>query len=247
MSDNSIDNAQLKSLQSEMHVWFCNPESIQDEARLKTYLSVLSAQERERYSRFHFEKDKHTYLVSHALLRFALSKYADVSPAEWIFSVNDSGKPALIEQGDLPRLQFNLSHTDGLSTCIISLGTACGVDAEHIHRKNNINAVAQRMFADEELAVMEQEEHDPSLFYDFWTLREAYVKALGTGLAGSSKDYYFTKDKVKSAAAIHFRNPVQAEKPLWQFKIFQPTKMHRLAVAYQSSHSRWIEIQELVP
>ena len=258
MGANDIEQSLLKSLQSEVHVWFCNPERIQDEAKISAYNSVLSAQEMHQHDRFHFEKDKHSYLVSHALLRHALSKYSTVRALQWQFSCNTHGKPELVKDTvaldiDIPAISFNLTHTDGLCACVVTLDRTCGIDAENIHRKNRLAAVAQRMFAEEELKVLQENPDEQHQFYNFWTLREAYVKALGTGLAGSSKDYYFSvKPKGSVVAAdrtvsINFRNRRQAESSHWQFDLFEPTEDHRLAVAFESQEPMPVQILEFIP
>jgi 4'-phosphopantetheinyl transferase len=178
----------------------------------------LSTQEIERYERFNFDKDRHNYLVSHALLRHALSKYsAVITPSQWQFSSNAHGKPELQQSvtpdTDAPVIRFNLTHTDGLCACVVTLNKTCGIDAENIHRQNNLAAVARRMFADEELKMLHQSADEKQQFFNFWTLREAYVKALGTGLAGSSKDYYFSLDttgSLDSTGSLNTRGSLNA-------------------------------------
>ena len=251
-------------LENEVHIWFCRPETIKDEEKLVTYRSVLSTQEIQQHDRFHFDKDKHSYLVSHALLRYALSKYSTVEASQWQFSCNSHGKPELKQHTadldiDAPAIKFNLTHTEGLCACVVTLHRACGIDAENIHRKNRLAAVAQRMFAEEELKVLHENTQDTHQFYNFWTLREAYVKALGTGLAGSSKDYYFSVDPDGSVdvngradtqdrtANINFKNRRQAENSQWQFCLFEPTKEHCLAVAFESAEPMTVQVTEFVP
>ena len=220
-------------LQSEVHVWFCSSSLVQDATKLSACKTVLSTTEMAQYHRFHSEKDKHSYLVSHALLRNALSKYADVDAAEWQFSTGEHGKPALSEPSAAPGLCFNLTHTPDLSACVISLNRRCGIDAENIERKNKLKAIAQRMFAEEELAQLD-ENNIASRFYYFWTLREAYVKALGSGLAGSSKDFYFDIDMRDLTAVINQKDNSSADNKKWRFSLHQPTMQHVLAVAVES-------------
>jgi 4'-phosphopantetheinyl transferase len=239
-------------LENEVHIWFCRPETLKDEEKLVAYRSVLSAQEIQQHERFHFEKDKHSYLVSHALLRHTLSKYASVDASQWKFSCNAHGKPELVKRttaldSGIPALDFNLTHTDGLCACVVTLGKACGIDAENIHRTNRLSAVAQRMFADEELLILDENSDGQYQFFNFWTLREAYVKALGTGLAGSSKAYYFSVDTADMSASINFRNSQQTESSNWQFNLYEPTKQHRLAVAFESAEPMSVQITEFIP
>ena len=67
-------------------------------------------------SRFRFEKDRHTSLVTRALVRTVLSRYADVSPGDWRFVANEYGSPEIDEPSEERCLRFNLSHTEGSSS-----------------------------------------------------------------------------------------------------------------------------------
>ena len=233
-------------LQTEVHVWFCKPTDILDEATLSGYEAVLSEQEIERYHRFHFDKDRHGYLVSHALLRYSLSKYAELPASQWQFSSGEHGKPELLSPSVAPGLRFNLTHTDGLSACVITLNRRCGIDAENIHRKNKLSAVARRMFAEEELAQLDVKNIE-SQFYYFWTLREAYVKALGTGLAGSSKEFYFDVDMSGLNAVMHHRKISHTEATTWHFSLYEPTPEHVLALGFEADDDMPLVVSEFLP
>ena len=246
MVDSPVTTKLYDRLQTEVHVWFCRPSLIEDSSKLADYKSVLSAEEIERFDRFHFEKDRHSYLVSHVLLRQSLSMYADVHASQWQFVTNEHGKPQLDLSSALPGVYFNLTHTDGLSACVVSLRRNCGIDAECIHRKNKFMAVAQRMFADEEIARLSDKTLDQQ-FYHFWTLREAYVKALGTGLAGSSKAFYFDIDESDLRVRLCHKNISQNNDKDWFFSLYQPTPQHVLAVGYQSTAEVPVVMTELTP
>lgn len=229
-----------------MHVWFCQPLLIQDAAKLSACKAALSPPELAQHDQFCSEKDRHSYLVSHALLRYALSKYANVPAAQWQFSSGEHGKPELLASSAAPGLCFNLTHTAGFSACVIALNRRCGIDAENIQRKNKLPAVAQRMFAEEELARL-KESNIASRFYYFWTLREAYVKALGTGLAGSSKDFYFDVDIKALSAVMHRKSRSADAAENWHFNLYEPTLQHVLAVAVESTNEVKLQIREWKP
>ena len=236
----------LDDLKSEVHVWYCNPRVIQDESKLMAYQSVLSDQEVQQYQRYHFDKDRHSYLVSHALLRHSLSRYADVPASAWQFTKNEHGKPALILQAGMPAIKFNLTHTDGLTACVVALDLACGIDAENINRKNRLQAVANRMFADEELKRLSEDDIQKNFFY-YWTLRESYVKALGTGLSGSSKNFYFDIAQQGMSAVVQHRDRQQLVDNSWCFRLFEPTPEHVLSVACNSVNPVAVRLRELIP
>ncbi len=237
-----VEENLIGSLESETHVWFCRPDEITDKVILDEYLSILSNEEREKYQRFHFEKDSHSYLVSHALVRKVLSRYCNVQPEAWKFSFNRHGKPEILSSIECQNIKFNLSHTDGLSACVVSLNNDCGVDVENIHRKNKLHAVSERMFAEQEtktLLACDESEVQKS-FFDFWTLREAYVKAIGTGLGGSSKEFYFIIDTAGEAtniraANINFVDSKKKADLAWQFFLLEPSLEHVAAIAVSVS------------
>ncbi len=239
-----VDKNLIGSLGNENHVWFCYPDEITDDAILDEYLSILSSEEREKYQRFHFEKDSHSYLVSHALVRKVLSRYCDVRPESWVFSFNQHRKPEILSSIECPNIKFNLSHADGMSACVVSLNSDCGVDVENIHRKSKLHAVAERMFAEQEIKTMSAcgESEIQKKFFEFWTLREAYVKAIGTGLGGSSKEFYFTIDAAGvsdktgdvtniKAANINFVDPKKKVDLAWQFFLLESSSNYVAAVA----------------
>ena len=227
----------LNNLKNEFHVWFCCPDKITDKSVLDEYRSILSIEEIAKYKRFHFEKDRHSYLISHALVRKVLSSYCNVKPDEWDFTNNQHGKPDISSEIKCPALKFNLSHTDGMSVCVVSLESDCGIDVENIQRKSRTSAVADRMFAPAEVATMQSSKDDEvqRKFFEFWTLREAYVKAIGTGLGGSSKAFHFTVGEQEKGehrmSKIHFVPNDSSRSSAWQFMLLNLSSDHISAIA----------------
>ena len=225
----------LTQLDNEVHVWFSTPEAVTDPGQLADYMSILSPQERERHQRFHFEKDRHSFLVSHALVRKVLSTYADVDPADWQFSAGRHGRPEISAPAGIPALRFNLTHTAGLTGCLVTLDADCGIDAELITRRGNLQAIAEKMFADAELVTLNKLDGRAFLeqFFIFWTLREAYCKALGVGLGFSKKDYVFEAGG-GGGVKIRFDAPAGDSGDHWQLTILRPGADHVAAVAVRS-------------
>jgi len=243
MSCQSPATPLYEQLRAAVHIWFCQPALVQGSEKISACEKVLSEEEKQRYLRFHAEKDRHSYLVSHAMLRQVLSKYAGVPASQWQFTANEHGRPELATPVLEPGLQFNLTHTEGLSACVIAAGRRCGIDAEYVHRKNKLFSVAKRMFAEEELAQLD-EKNIQQQFYNYWTLREAYVKALGTGLAGSSKAFYFTLGTKNLSAVLQHKDKVKSDN--WRFKLLRPTAEHVLATGFEATKNLPVEIHELI-
>jgi 4'-phosphopantetheinyl transferase len=170
----------------EIHLYFVNPEKILNVNLLTQYKSLLSTKELKQMSRFHFERHRHQYLVTRALIRNCLSNYHEVTPAEWCFDENAYGKPSLATiHGDLP-IRFNISHTDGLVMCGFVCDTEIGVDVENIERiaKSDIDSLSE-YFSPLEVTELKRlpKQQQKDRFFDYWTLKESYIKARGMGLS----------------------------------------------------------------
>ncbi|MBR3971048.1 MAG: 4'-phosphopantetheinyl transferase superfamily protein [Ruminococcus sp.] len=122
-------------------------------------------------------KEQHSH--AHGLLKELLKKYNIDYNSETAIGKNRYGKPFL---ADYPHIHFNVSHARGIAACIVE-SRECGIDCEQV-RKYPVN-VPKRVFADSELAILEAApvaEKD-LLFFRLWTLKEAYVKAIGQGIS----------------------------------------------------------------
>lgn len=111
-----------------IHLWYVCPNEIVDKKVLWEYEQLLNTVEKNQWQRFHFAKDRHTYLVTRALLRSVLSYYVNLNPKDWRFTFNAYGKPEIAEDLINMPLRFNLSHTDGIVICAIVLNHDIGVD-----------------------------------------------------------------------------------------------------------------------
>jgi 4'-phosphopantetheinyl transferase len=114
--------------------------------------------------------------------RRVLSRYAAVAPCDWQFVLNAHGKPALATATHA--LDFNLSHSGDWLACAVTAGSPVGVDLEYRHSRRATMKVARRFFREEEVAALQvcRGARQRDRFYDFWTLKEAAVKARGEAL-----------------------------------------------------------------
>ena len=216
----------------EVHVWLAWTRAIDEDTARERYLGLLDDEERERHGRFVFARDRHTFLVAHALVRETLSRYADVPPERWRFRANEYGRPSIAEPGEGARLRFNLSHTEGLAACAVTLDRELGVDVEYLDRRGETVALADRFFAPAEARALRAlaEGEQRGRFFAYWTLKEAYIKARGMGLAIPLADFAFTLAP-PAAPAIRFVDGFDDRPERWQFWQAWPTDVHRLALA----------------
>jgi 4'-phosphopantetheinyl transferase len=226
------DRDALEDLATDhVSVWLAEPSAWtapEDHGRL---LDVLSADERTRAERFHFDADRLAFVVAHGLLRMALSRHASVTPEAWTFSADSYGKPSIATPAST--LGFSLSHTRGLVACAVSRSRPLGVDVEDASRPAPLE-VAERYFVDAERRdiLATEPERRGRRFFEYWTLKEAFVKACGLGLSLPLDRFEFRRD-AGGAWRIAFAPPPLDDPPAWWFHAWS-TPTHQAAVALRT-------------
>lgn len=218
----------------EAHIWLASPGVVEEPAVADRCRAWLDAEERAACDRFYFERDRNTYLTAHALVRTVLSRYAPVAPEAWRFERNQYGRPAIAGGGSL---QFNLSHTRGMVACLVVHDVEAGVDVEH--RRNVSLNVADRFFSPAEVSDLRAlpESEQRHRFYELWTLKEAYIKARGMGLALSLSGFSYRLGHGEPALMVTLElNDDGAE---WQCGLAEPSPEHQLAWAIRAKGRRF--------
>jgi 4'-phosphopantetheinyl transferase len=229
---------------SEVHVWYLDPDAPDAERLRAAHWDVLSADEREAYNRLRVEGSRQQYLVSHALLRAVLSRYAAVAPRDWLFAKNAHGRPEIAAPPGAVPLRFNLSHTRGLVACGVTLRRDIGVDVEHVHERPRHLALARRFFAAAEadaLAAWPAAGRD-TRFLEYWTLKESYIKARGLGLSLPLRRFAFEL-RPDSPVHVSFDRELRDDPQQWQFALLRPTEHHVLAVAAKREDAAVLTIE----
>ena len=216
---------------------------------LLAYEALLSADERERLGRFRFDADRRRYAIARALTRTVLSRYADIPPTGWRFAVTEYGQPVIHSDqcGSAP-LCFNLSRTKGMVVLAVRQERAVGVDVENVHRGASLE-VANRFFASTETADLKTVE--PALqedrFFQYWTLKEAYVKARGAGLAIPLDGFSFSLRSPRSIA-LSIAPSLDDVPQRWRFWQLRPSGDHVVAVcAERSARDEILTVRRCVP
>ena len=168
---------------NEIHVWQRRTQITPKElSRLRAH---LSKDEWERAHAFRFESDRNEYFVSRGTLRTLLGAYLVAPPAELRFQYSDFGRPALAGVYEEGKLNFNVSHSGGITLWAFAMNRQIGIDVEKIRHDFSILEIAERFFSESERKALkdlpEQEQHDA--FFRCWTRKEAFIKALGEGLS----------------------------------------------------------------
>ena len=146
-------------------------------------VALLSADERTRAARFRFEADAVRFTVARACLRQILAAYLDIDPRALVFGYGPNGKPFLAD----PRttLVFNLSHSGELALYGVAWNCRIGIDIERCRSITDSERLAEQVFAMAERVQLASVPADgrAKAFFDGWTRKEAFIKALGAGLA----------------------------------------------------------------
>ncbi|HEB28986.1 MAG TPA: 4'-phosphopantetheinyl transferase superfamily protein [Porticoccus sp.] len=216
---------------NEVHIWSVDTSCVSPEL-IAGYRALMSAQELERNGRYRFEHSRHTDCVARALVRTVLSRYVDKAPTEWTFAKGEHGKPELTHSPQ--PLRFNLSHSGDYVVCAVSWQKDVGLDIEYIERKNDVLAIADRFFSKPELtdlfALPSARQEDR--FFDYWTLKEAYMKAHGQGISLGLGNFSFKLDD-SDAIGVSFADKLEDNPADWCFRLFYPVPKYSMALAFR--------------
>jgi 4'-phosphopantetheinyl transferase len=206
----------------EIHLWLASYDEVLENLR-PTYRELLNAEERLQERRFYFEKDRRRYLVTRALVRTVLSRYASVLPAAWTFSSNAYGRPEIANvEGSVAGLSFNISHTHSLIVLGVTRSRALGVDVENVRAREVSLDIARRYFAPvevEHLSLVPPHEQQYR-FFEYWTFKESYIKARGMGLSLplDKFSFHYPHDRGVALAIDPELADDAARWELWQFR-----------------------------
>jgi 4'-phosphopantetheinyl transferase len=147
-------------------------------------LEALSEAERARAARFHFEADRRRFVASHVALRGILASHLGVEPSSLAFGEGPHGKPFLDAPETGRSIRFSLSHSGGVALVAVSLGREVGVDVERVRPREDLDRFVARYLSPLEREVLARVASRDRLrvFFETWTLKEAYLKACGDGL-----------------------------------------------------------------
>jgi 4'-phosphopantetheinyl transferase len=224
-------------LKRQAHVWLASSEALPAAGDRAPLLELLSASERARYQRYLSDEARELFLLGHVLVRTSLSHYLEVAPADWRFECNAHGRPEIVGPTAPCALRFNLSHCPGLAACVVTQAIDCGVDVENSTRIERPTEVATSVFADDERASLEGRDAAElrARFFAIWTLKEAYIKARGMGLAIPLKDFSLQPDE---PLRLRSRETPPQSAGEWQFALLSVPPPHVAAVALRSGNRR---------
>jgi 4'-phosphopantetheinyl transferase len=193
----------------------------------------LSAEETARAERFRFERHGRAYVLGRASLRALLASYLGTQAGEVRFVYGPQGKPALADESC--SLRFNASNSGNLAAYAFTTGCEIGVDVEQHRAIHNLEHIAHRFFSPEEAAeLLELPATDRyAAFFNCWTRKEAYIKAMGGGLSIPLDSFCVTLLPGAVARIVTLRGSADAARE-WTMHAFTPAPDYTGAIAYRS-------------
>ncbi|MGH9214565.1 MAG: thioesterase domain-containing protein [Acidimicrobiales bacterium] len=170
----------------EVHVWLAPLDRLPGHCAAS---DELSPRERERATAFRHERDRRRFVGRSVVLRRLLRRYGvEVGTAE--LHTGPRGKP-YVTGADL---RFSLSHSDGQVLVAVTRGHEVGVDIERLRPMADFAAFCEGALDPEERAELNavSEETRLQLGLNFWTAKEAVLKASGDGLSVEPTELGFT-------------------------------------------------------
>ena len=225
-----------------IQVWHAGSSSSEPGALERCCENWLSQDERVRADRFRIPTSRNQHVVGRGMARRLLGR-EQIAPGDISFAIEKNGKPYVIHPAQA-RCPFNISHTDGLVICGIDnqsqgLQGLLGVDVEKLDRRTD-PALANRYFSKPEIDVLEtclSETARRNMFLRIWTLKEAFIKAIGTGLQTPLADFAF--ENIGSATPeIRMLNPNLESATQWSFFSIEPRPGYIGAVAIGANSVR---------
>lgn len=177
---------------------------------IKHLETFLSAKEYDRATKYYKEGDRNRFIVCRSLLKFVLARHTNSDIKDIILELLPNNKPYLPKD---PNIFFNLSHSADYAVLAISKNPI-GIDIEHINLSFSFEKTLQYIFNMDEIEFINNAEHKAYTFYSLWTRKEAFAKALGTGI---DDNFY----KIPCQNGLHSLERSYAKNLNWQIHNFK--------------------------
>jgi 4'-phosphopantetheinyl transferase len=209
-----------------VHLWCASLELPM--SKIEAFEKTLSQTERKKAADLCSCQLRRHFIASHGLMRAILSRYVTATPSELEFANDPHGKPRL--QGVAQAPSFNMAHSGELVIYAISARSEVGVDVERIRSLEHISLIASQFFSPREQAALHALSEADQLygFFDYWTRKEALIKAFGGTPPDLEKCMETSTNRIgrpSAAQEIHHR---------WSLRSISPAPGYIAAVAVDS-------------
>ncbi|THA24090.1 4'-phosphopantetheinyl transferase superfamily protein [Streptomyces sp. RKND-216] len=240
-----------------MTVWLCPNEALPPPTADILALHWLDPDEWAAGERLRREQDRRQYRTARVLVRRALALETGIPEAELVIVRSPLGRPRLrLPESVAPRgraaFDFNLSHTEGMNALALARPGRVGVDVERVSRTatGQGSAAIAAMFSDEEcsgLRALEEGRTRDRATTRLWSLKEAYVKARGTGIGLPFDSFAFALDE--TGHVVGFRPPEDDVESRWRFRVFDagPDVVAAVAVERRAPGEQAVQVHHGFP
>lgn len=207
--------------------------SIENFSGLLDSMNILSAQEQKKGASFRQEKDQIRFFASRILLRRILSLYLEHPAKELSFQTGPHGKPYLFpDNHDFPGIHFNLSHSGEFVALAFSHVSPVGIDIEAVRANIQIETLVRRFFHQDEYSefLKLDEAGQKDFVFRRWTVREAFLKGIGSGFAMSPDSFY-----VQELPSMFCIKKNQKDYSSWRIEPIPVPDGYYCSIAYQIS------------
>lgn len=218
-----------------MNIYIINIRKRLDDILFTDLLKLIDVNYQQKILRYRFWEDRQRSLYGHLLSRYAIIKKWNLKNNEINIGQNNYGKPYIL---NYENMHYNVSHSGEWVACVVNTSVV-GIDLQEI-QENKWN-IAEHFFSQEEnkyLCSLEQEQRLYA-FYDIWSLKEAYIKAIGKGLYQSLDEFSIIKEDDRFWLYINGKKSENL-----YFKQYDIGEMYRFSVC-SGENNFCDEIQEL--
>lgn len=207
----------------EIHIWSVTlaPEA----SRVAALRLLLTREEQERVDRYRFDHLQRRGIVRRGRLRQLVGAYAGLDPTAVRFGYGEKGKPFLENDPASGEdiLHFNLSDSADLAVYAFSRGLEIGADCEILRPMPDADSIAVSFFAEAERDVLHDvsQEEKARAFFNCWTRKEAYIKAIGEGLSEPLDNFCVTLWPTDPCHFLHIGQSTEEAKA-WTLTHFVP-------------------------
>jgi 4'-phosphopantetheinyl transferase len=212
----------------DVRAWHAHVDHVfADPAAVARARRTLNDADRERFDRYHGERDRRMFLLGRLMSRQLVGQALGVAPEQWEWRTGRHGRPEIAAPPTL--IRFNLAHSAGLVVCALAKAREVGVDVEDLQRPPIDERMVRRYLSPSESADVEaQGARWRHRFLVYWTLKEAYLKALGLGISVPLREISFV---LEPGVRITFLGSLADTSTAWAFQLLEPTERHLVAVA----------------
>jgi 4'-phosphopantetheinyl transferase len=229
----------------DAHLWRVDPRALADPSTYERCLALLSPAERARHDRLAVPARRLELAAAHALVRLALELVTGAPANTWKVRRDSMGRPLV--EGPVEGMHVSITHTPGLVACLVAARRVVGVDAEQVSPRVPYMRIAEQVFSPGELAHLRGLEEQARIdrFFVLWSVKEAFAKARGEGLAAPL-------DKIEVELApdgvVQMLMPpeITGGGDAWHVRWSRPSEEHVMATCVHSPDGRRVAVVEHV-